>query len=217
MSAPRRKKIELVDDPAEFDSFTAQQFVDRVQPLLRRAGLAHPPEAARRHEESVPLAVAELALEYRRKPEIDGRHVSFGEFLDVRLRQRLLELDQRQHPELYDRNRGYHPGEAAASLETLGDKTLTVVEEDPERSLAAEMAAAGIHPASQPGVLAYVAGVQTGLSPRQAAKALDAEHYKTRPATAAYFAALDLLDEMDERREPPPPSSSPRFGFTPNV
>src|SRR5689334_20852547 len=60
---------------------TAEDLIARWRPVVRGAGLARTSEAWDRHAENIPLAIYELADEWRADPTLDGRRCELQEFI----------------------------------------------------------------------------------------------------------------------------------------
>jgi hypothetical protein len=198
-----------IEDPRELESLGPDELYARVRPLLRR--LAGTRERLARVRDNIPSACAELAREWKRSPRLRGREVGFGEYLAAHLCAKLHELDQAQHPHLYDEHRKYRPERETLPLyeKRDGDERplagapvvpdLSQAREqelDPPEQLQLALTAAGIAPASQPGVFALAAGFQSGSisSPYLTARAQGYSSFEARnhPATAVYL-ALEAL------------------------
>jgi hypothetical protein len=201
-----------IDDPSELDSLSAVELVKRVRPLLERGGLRSKKERLERVRENIPSACAELALEWKRSPRLRGRQVGFGEYLAARLCAKLHELDQAQHPHLYDDHRNYRPERETLPLyeERAGEEQLVAggaavpdlaqaqLEQDAAASerIREALRNANIAVASQPGVLRAYYDFNSGQisTPYRLARALGNSTLEARnhPATGPYLALQAL-------------------------
>ncbi len=200
----RRLDWAPIRDPAELELLSPGEQLARVLPLLRHGGL-DTGERFERLRDNIPGALSELALEWGQSSRLQGRDVSFQEYVAVCLCTKLHALDQEQYPHLYDSHRRYHPETEEMPLEddALGVSQTTdapggvAAGEYWRDSLASVLSGASILAASQPGVFAALDGLEGGKvkTPYLFSRAvgLSSSEANQRPATAAYLAGENLL------------------------
>jgi hypothetical protein len=198
-----------ITQPEQLESLPVTEQVERVVPLLRRAGLTAHPESAARHRENIPAALA-ILLDRWSDPESrshKGRPIEFDEFIAIHLATEVRALDIEQQPDLYDSHRRYHTSDGYEGLpptdaldpitrETVAEEDATVSTDSARDRLVAQMTRQGIPVASQLGALHLLAGYEdrTIRNGRQAAKALGVTDYKTHPATAPLIAVAEVAN-----------------------
>ena len=196
-----------------------------VYPLLRRHRLTSPHvpfSTAARHDERIFLTVFELWDAWMLDPTLDGRRVSFGEYLAARLRSMSIRLDRQEEPDLYrgrelvrepnleldaphgddDLTLGDHVVRAADGGAAIYDSRLHDPREFqlghvPYRDNLLDRARRD-HPVGSVAAMAnLINGIALGsvTNGRSAGWALGREDYITRAATGAYLAGLGYIDE----------------------
>jgi hypothetical protein len=156
--------------------------------------------------DNIPSACAEVALEWKRSPRLQGRQVGFAEYLAARLYAKLHELDQEQHPHLYDDHRKYRPERETLPLyeERAGEEQLAAgaplvpdpcqaqfeQDADPRERMRQALRSANIAVASHAGVLRANDSFNSGQlsTPYRLALALGKSTLEAhnQPATDAY-------------------------------
>jgi len=111
-----------ISDPSEFDSLSADELFERVQPLLRKGGLLTSYYRLERIKPNIPSVCFELGARWRQTPRLGEREVPFRDYFAARLCTSLRKLDREQHPNLYDPHGKYRPDGHTFPLEQEHDE-----------------------------------------------------------------------------------------------
>jgi hypothetical protein len=118
--------LQHLENPAQLTTLSPDELVAYCYPLLRKAGFTRGSDRFKRVWQNIPSVLAEIAAEWQHDGRLDGRAVSFDEYIAARLALAIHELDQQQNPHLYDDHRYYRPENHTLPLciEIDGEETL---------------------------------------------------------------------------------------------
>lgn len=197
-------------NPAELATLSHRELIARVRPILNRGGLTANPDRWKRIQDDIPSVVAELTLQWQQLQASDPDRPPYREYIATRLCAALHELDQKQHPHLYDHHRNYLPQQqtlpliedddsaALTTFATPADPALALIARGttPDDDLQQALNDCGIHAASQAGVLQALNAYNLGsiTSPHSLTRALGNSRAQARktPATSAFIQLEDL-------------------------
>ena len=198
--------------PSELNTLSVRELISRVRPILKKGGLTTNPHRWRRIQENIPSTLAELSAKWEQAPQLNGRPISFREYIATLLCSALHELDQEQNPHLYDHHRNYRPERETLPLIDEQETPLPVLHRSidpaamllakyttPEERLQDSLNARGVHTASQAGIWDARDRMNDGTltTPYALKRALGGtrEEARTTPATAAFIQLEDLRDD----------------------